>query len=50
VNGKYQFSGIDPETIKTNVCAHNKLAGCENKLSGDTPAAPGGQGAPGCGE
>jgi predicted DsbA family dithiol-disulfide isomerase len=50
VNGKYQFSGIDPETIKQNVCAHNKLAGCENKLSGDAPSAPGGQDAPGCGE
>jgi protein-disulfide isomerase len=52
VNGKFKFSGIDAETIKTNVCAHNKMKGCENKLSGQAPAASngGGQPAPGCGE
>jgi len=51
VNGKYKFSGIDAETIKTNVCAHNKLKGCENKLTGQAPAASNGGGAaPGCGE
>ena len=51
VNGKYKFSGIDAETIKTNFCAHNKIKGCENKLSGP-PAAPAGGPAPqpgGCG-
>ena len=51
VNGKFQFSGIDPETVKTNICAHNKLPGCENKLSGNAPSPQdGGAPAPGCGE
>ncbi len=51
VNGKFKFSGIDAETIKTNVCAHNKMKGCENKLTGQAPAASNGGGqAPGCGE
>lgn len=54
VNGKFKFSGIDAETIKTNVCAHNKLKGCENKLTGQTPPAASNGGAapaaPGCGE
>jgi predicted DsbA family dithiol-disulfide isomerase len=52
VNGKYKFSGVDPETIKTNFCAHNKIKGCENKLSGPPPAPAGGGPAPqpgGCG-
>ena len=53
VNGKFKFSGIDAETIKTNVCAHNKLAGCDVKLTGQAPR-PAGNGAaapaqPGCG-
>jgi predicted DsbA family dithiol-disulfide isomerase len=51
VNGKYKFSGVDPETINTNFCAHNKLKGCENKLSGPPAAPAGGQAAQpaGCG-
>lgn len=51
VNGKHKFSGVDPETIKVNVCAHNKLAGCDEKLSGNAPAPTGAaqQDAPGCG-
>lgn len=52
-NNRYKFSGIDPETIKTNLCAHNKdLKGCENKLSGNAPPPAGGAAAaqPGCGE
>lgn len=46
-NGKFKFSGIDAETVRKNVCEHNKdLKGCENKLSGGRPsAAPAG----GCG-
>ncbi len=33
-NNKYKFSGIDAQTIKTNLCAHNpKLAGCDATLS-----------------
>ncbi|MFO0554120.1 MAG: DsbA family protein [Polyangiaceae bacterium] len=49
-NGKFKFSGIDPETIKTNVCNHNKLGGCENKLSGPPPRPAGNAPAqPGCG-
>ena len=53
-NGKYKFSGIDAETVKTKICEKNKFAGCENKLSGPPPrpgANGGGQpaAAPGCG-
>ncbi|NUP14073.1 MAG: thioredoxin domain-containing protein [Polyangiaceae bacterium] len=49
VNNKFQFSGIDPETIKTNFCKYNKLAGCDTKLTGmQAPAAPGAP-EPGCG-
>jgi len=53
VNNKYKFSGIDAETIKTNFCQHNKVDGCDAKLSGP-PAKPAGNGgaaapAPGCG-
>jgi len=33
-NNKYKFSGIAPEQIKQNFCAHNKgLKGCKKKLS-----------------
>ncbi len=51
VNNRYKFSGVDAETIKTNICQHNKLAGCENKLSGQAPAPQGAAAAPqpGCG-
>ncbi len=48
VNGKFQFAGIDAETIKKNVCAHNKLPGCENDLSSATPVAQPGAAEPGC--
>jgi hypothetical protein len=47
-NGKHKFSGIDPETIKTEFCKHNKLPGCDAKLSGQAPQAAG-QPSPGCG-
>jgi hypothetical protein len=47
-NNKFKFSGVDPETIKSNLCAHNKLKGCENKLSGQAAPAPGAK-QPGCG-
>jgi len=43
VNGKYKFSGIDSQTVKTNICQHNKLGGCDATLSG--PPAPAGGGA-----
>jgi len=54
VNNKFKFSGIDPETVKENFCQHNKVDGCDAKLSGPPapPAgAPGGKAAPapGCG-
>jgi len=41
-NDRYQFSGIDANTIKTNVCKYNTDLGeaCENELS--TTAAPAG--------
>ncbi len=42
-NNRHRFSGIDPETIKNNLCKHNKgLQGCENKLSGPDHKAPAG--------
>jgi len=35
-NNKYQFGGIDAETIKNNYCKYNPTQpGCENKLSQD---------------
>ncbi|MGB9599125.1 MAG: thioredoxin domain-containing protein [Myxococcota bacterium] len=35
-NNKYQFGGIDAETIKSNYCKYNPgLSGCANKLSQD---------------
>ncbi len=34
-NNKFKFSGIDAQTIKSNLCSHNaKLAGCDATLSG----------------
>jgi hypothetical protein len=40
-NDRYQFSGIDANTIKNNICKYNPgLEGCENELS--TTAAPAG--------
>jgi len=51
VNGKFQFAGVDPETIKKNVCDHNKLPGCENDLSSAMKTAQPGSaaaGEPGC--
>ena len=42
-NNKYQFSGIDAETVKTNFCKYNDgLAGCENTLTSDTGSVPAG--------
>jgi hypothetical protein len=39
-NGKFKFSGVDAETIKKNVCAHNAgLKGCDQTLS-TNPGAP----------
>ncbi|HCF62633.1 MAG TPA: hypothetical protein DFS52_32175 [Myxococcales bacterium] len=44
-NGKHKFSGIDAETIRRNICQHNKdLKGCENKLSGNAAPVQGGCG------
>lgn len=48
VNGKYQFSGIDPKTIMANLCKHNKLGACEDQLAGSA-APPSGGAEPGCG-
>ena len=39
MNDKFQFKGYDAQTIKTNVCAHDQLAGCEKDLSGPDAAA-----------
>jgi hypothetical protein len=38
VNDRFVFSGIDAETIKSNVCAHNQLGGCDATLSGLAPS------------
>jgi len=36
-NNKFPFTGLDPETIKTNLCEHNQgLKGCDVKLRGKT--------------
>lgn len=36
-NDRYQFSGIDANTVKTNICKYNSnLDGCENELSSNT--------------
>lgn len=34
VNNRYIFNGLDAETVRTNFCAKNEAAGCENTLSG----------------
>jgi len=47
VNGKYQFSGIDPRAIMDNLCKHNKLGACAEQLAG--AIAPAGAAEPGCG-
>lgn len=53
VNNKYKFSGVDAQTIKTNICNHNQLAGCDATLSGPPPRPTKAGGAPaaepGCG-
>jgi 2-hydroxychromene-2-carboxylate isomerase len=49
-NNRYKFSGIDAQTIKTNLCSHNpKLAGCDATLTGQAAPKPGGAKEPGCG-
>ncbi len=41
-NNKYQFAGLDANTIKTSLCQYNSgLAGCENTLSGSAQAPAG---------
>ncbi|NUP06925.1 MAG: thioredoxin domain-containing protein [Polyangiaceae bacterium] len=52
VNNQQKFSGRDAETIKTNICKYNQVAGCEAKLSGPPAPPAGGRAAPanaGCG-
>lgn len=52
VNNQIKFSGRDAESIKSNICKHNQLAGCEAKLSGPPAPPAGGRAAPanaGCG-
>jgi len=41
-NNRHLFSGIDAETVKTNYCTYNDVAGCENALSADTGGVPAG--------
>ncbi|MDD4289869.1 MAG: hypothetical protein PHH83_01160 [Patescibacteria group bacterium] len=41
-NNRYEFSGIDSETVKSNFCKYNSgLAGCENTLSSETTTLAG---------
>lgn len=35
VNGKFQFQGVDAETVRKNLCDHNKLKGCDATLTSD---------------
>ena len=35
-NNRYRFSGIDAETVKTNLCKYNELEGCDTVLTGTT--------------
>jgi predicted DsbA family dithiol-disulfide isomerase len=49
-NNKYKFSGIDSETIKTNLCSHNpQMKGCGATLTGQIAPRPGAAKQPGCG-
>lgn len=42
-NNKYQFSGIDAETVKQNMCQHNDLEGCDKTIqSSSTSEVPAG--------
>lgn len=44
-NNKYQFSGVDSETVKQNYCQYNTaLAGCSNTLSTNSETPSGGCG------
>jgi len=47
-NNKFKFAGVDAQTIKTNLCAHNPtMKGCDKTLSaGAGPAVPAGACAP----
>ncbi len=48
-NNKFKFSGIDAETIRRNLCQHNKgLKNCDKKLSGP-PNKKGGGSCGNCG-
>ena len=50
-NNRYQFSGIDAETVKQNFCSYNSgLPGCENVLSrASTTTTTNNAPTPGCG-
>jgi predicted DsbA family dithiol-disulfide isomerase len=44
-NNKFRFSGLDAESIKNNLCRHNKgMSGCDNKLTGPDKKTRGGGG------
>ncbi|MBW2985616.1 GILT family protein [Candidatus Woesearchaeota archaeon] len=48
-NNRYQFSGIDAETVKQNFCSYNPgLPGCENVLSRTSTTTNTAPSAPGC--
>jgi len=45
-NGKFKFSGIDAERIKTGLCDHSKLSGCQSTLTGPVSKPSGSAAAP----
>ena len=48
-NNRYQFAGIDAETVKQNFCRYNPgLSGCENVLSTTSATTNTASSAPGC--
>lgn len=38
-NNRYVFNGLDAETIKTNFCQYNEVAGCDKTLTGQVQGA-----------
>ncbi|HRY63304.1 MAG TPA: thioredoxin domain-containing protein [Patescibacteria group bacterium] len=43
VNNRYQFNGIDAETVRKNFCQYNDVANCDKTLSGQSAtSAPAG--------
>lgn len=41
INNKYQTGGFDSEAIKTFICSHNNLTGCDTELDSDNSGVTG---------